>query len=94
MFSYLYNFNDSPVNFLVRGLKLGDGITFLADNYRINFSLAFISMWRFTGFGMVVFLSALQSIPDELYESASLDGANFGHHLRYITIPGIKRMMD
>jgi raffinose/stachyose/melibiose transport system permease protein len=93
MFSYLYNFNDSPVNFLVRGLKLGDGITFLADNYRINFSLAFISMWRFTGFGMVVFLSALQSIPDELYESASLDGANFGHHLRYITIPGIKRMI-
>ena len=93
MFSYMYNYNDSPVNYLVRNLKMGSGITFFADNYLINFSLAFISLWRFTGFNMVIFLSALQSIPSELYESASLDGAHFFQHIRYITIPGIKRMI-
>lgn len=93
MFSYMYNFNDSPINYLVRSFKLGGGITFFADNYLINFSLAFISMWRFTGFNMVIFLSALQSIPAELYESASLDGAHFFQHIRYITIPSIKRII-
>lgn len=93
MFSYIYNFNDSPINIVLRNLHLDDGIQFFADNYNINFSLAFISMWRFTGFNMVIFLSALQSIPSELYESASLDGANFFQHIRYITIPNIKRMI-
>jgi raffinose/stachyose/melibiose transport system permease protein len=93
MFSYMYNYNDSPINYLLRSMKMGNGITFFADNYFINFSLAFISMWRFTGFNMVIFLSALQSIPSELYESASLDGAHFFQHIRYITIPSIKRMI-
>lgn len=93
MFSYMYNYNDSPINYLLRGMKLGNGITFFADNYWINFSLAFISMWRFTGFNMVIFLSALQSIPSELYESAGLDGAHFFQHIRYITIPSIKRII-
>jgi multiple sugar transport system permease protein len=93
LFTYLYNYSDSPINMLIRTLGLGKGIQFLADNYCINFALAFISLWRFTGFNMVIFLSALQSIPTELYESASLDGANFFHHIRYITIPNIKRMI-
>lgn len=93
MFSYLYNFSDSPINIILRKIGLGDGIQFFADNYYINFSLAFISMWRYTGFNMVIFLSALQSIPTELYESASLDGAHFFQHIRYITIPNIKRMI-
>lgn len=94
MFTYMYSFTDSPINTLLRSMGLGRYcIRFLGDNYWINFSLAFISMWRFTGFNMVVFLGALQSIPSELYESASLDGANFLDHLRYITIPNIKRMI-
>jgi raffinose/stachyose/melibiose transport system permease protein len=93
MFTYLYNFSDSPINYIIRSFRWGEGFKFLADNYSINFSLAFISLWRFTGFSMVIFLSALQSIPPELYESASLDGANFFQHIRYITIPNIKRMI-
>lgn len=94
MFTYMYSFTDSPINTLLRSMGLGNyAIKFLGDNYTINFSLAFISMWRFTGFNMVVFLGALQSIPSELYESASLDGANFFEHIRFITIPNIKRMI-
>jgi raffinose/stachyose/melibiose transport system permease protein len=93
MFTYIYNFSDSPINTLVRSLGWGSGFKFIGDNYSINFSLAFISLWRYTGFNMVVFLSALQSIPSELYESASLDGANFFHHVWYITIPSIQRMI-
>lgn len=93
MFTYMYSYTDSPINAIVRSIGWGEGFKFLADNYSINFALAFISMWRFTGFNMVVFLGALQSIPPELYESASLDGANFLQHIRYITVPNIRRMI-
>ena len=37
MFSYMYNFTDSPINYLLRGMKLGNGITFFADNYFSSF---------------------------------------------------------
>lgn len=39
---------------------------------------------------MVVFLAALQAVPQELYESASLDGAGSWQKFRYVTLPGIR----
>ena len=39
---------------------------------------------------MIILLAGIQAIPTEMYESASLDGANFWQQLRYITIPAIK----
>lgn len=93
LFNYLYNTNDGPVNVVLKLMGL-EGITFLGNNYGINFSLAFIILWRYAGFYMVIFLSGLQSIQREIYESASIDGANFFHKIRYITIPGIKRTIE
>jgi len=46
--------------------------------------------WARVGFWTVVFLAAISSIPEELYESAQLDGANAWHELRHITLPGIR----
>jgi ABC-type sugar transport systems, permease components len=95
MFSFIYDFNYSPVNVILRGMGLENYcIRWLSDNYLINFSLGLISMWRYTGFSMVIFLGALQSVPNELYESAKIDGANFFHNLRYIAIPSIKRTIE
>ena len=48
-----------------RGSKAGSAIQHL-----VNFSLAFISMWKYMGLNMVIFIGALQSIPDDLYEAA------------------------
>lgn len=95
MFSYMYNYNDGPFNVLLRSIGLGRyAIRWLGDSYYINFSLALIGMWRYTGFMMVIFLAALQSVPKELYESSSLDGANYFQNIRYITIPSIKRIIE
>ncbi len=95
MFSFIYDFNYSPVNVILRGIGLENlCIKWLNDNYLINFSLAFISMWRYTGFSMIIFIGALQSVSNELYEAAKIDGANFFHNLRYIAIPSIKRTIE
>ncbi len=46
-----------------------------------------LGIWKGIGWSMVIFLAALQTIPEELYEAASIDGANAWRRLRNITLP-------
>lgn len=61
----------------------------LSDPEIVNYSLAFVSVWRFTGFHIVLFLAAMQSLSPELFEAADLDGATLLQKFRYIVLPGI-----
>ena len=88
MFNFLYNYETSPVNQVLRAIGLGDyAVKWLGMGYWSNYSLAYIGLWKNTGFAMVVFLGALQSIPRDYYEAAEIDGANVFQQIRYITIP-------
>jgi multiple sugar transport system permease protein len=81
------------LDWLLQHLGLGHFITQWIGNSRvINFSLAGVSVWRYFGFNLVLFLGAIQSINPELYEAAQLDRANRWHQFRYITVPGIRRI--
>lgn len=60
----------------------------------VNYSLAFILVWKFTGYNMMIFLGALQSVDTQIYEACELDGANFFQKLWYITYPCIKRTVE
>lgn len=51
------------------------------------FALLTLCTWRWLGVNILYYLSGLQSIPTELYESANIDGAGWLQKLRYITIP-------
>ncbi len=53
-------------------------------------SLMLMSVWMYAGYMMIVFLAGLQSIPETLYESARLDGANAWQRFRHITLPMLK----
>jgi multiple sugar transport system permease protein len=50
-------------------------------------SLILLSVWKNFGYNMLVFLAGLQSIPEELYEAASLDGAGPWRRFRHVTLP-------
>ncbi|WP_323054202.1 carbohydrate ABC transporter permease [Thermoclostridium stercorarium] len=52
--------------------------------------LILFSVWRFMGYYMVMFLAGLQTIPKELYEAGTIDGANAWQRFRYITLPALK----
>lgn len=54
------------------------------------FALVVIAFWRWLGTNMIYFLSGLQGISPELYESASMDGANAFQKFWYVTIPLLK----
>nr|MBP9899525.1 sugar ABC transporter permease [Gemmatimonadales bacterium] len=50
-------------------------------------SLILLSVWKNFGYNMLVFLAGLQSIPEELYEAAALDGAGPWRRFRHVTLP-------
>jgi arabinosaccharide transport system permease protein len=53
-------------------------------------AMVVLATWRWTGVNILYFLSGLQSIPNELYESASIDGASPMQKFRHITMPMLK----
>lgn len=53
-------------------------------------TVAFVDNWHWWGFLMVLFLTAMQSVPPELYDAAKIDGANRWMEFRHVTIPGIR----
>ncbi|WP_200954408.1 carbohydrate ABC transporter permease [Rhizobacter sp. Root1221] len=55
--------------------------------------VAFIIWWRFVGWNTVLYLSALQTIPKDLYEAATIDGAGLWQQFRYITLPMLRPMI-
>lgn len=65
----------------------------LQDLKLVNPSIASISIWRYYGMNFIMFFGALQSIPTELYEAATLDGCNKWQEMRYISIPAIKKVL-
>lgn len=86
MWTWIFNPKFGIINYLL-GLI---GITGPAWLYDPNWAMPAIiltSVWKDTGFIMILFLSSLQSIPNEYYEAAALDGANNWAKFRYITLP-------
>jgi multiple sugar transport system permease protein len=56
-------------------------------------AVAFVVFWRFLGWNVVLYLSALQAIDEYLYEAATLDGAGAWAQFRHIALPLLKPMM-
>jgi multiple sugar transport system permease protein len=50
-------------------------------------AIILFTVWKNFGYNMVIFLAALQGIPEELYEAASLDGAGAWRQFRHVTLP-------
>ena len=65
-------------------------IKWLQNQNLVMPALVLTSLWMYIGFNMIYFLAALQSVDQELYEAAKVDGANGWHQFRAVTVPGIK----
>ncbi|MGB5454573.1 MAG: sugar ABC transporter permease [Gammaproteobacteria bacterium] len=82
-------------NNLLEFLSLGvwQSRDFLHDTAWALPAIALTSVWQGVGFQMVILLAALQSVPQELYEAASVDGANKRQQLLYITLPQLRNAL-
>ncbi|MGN0632660.1 MAG: carbohydrate ABC transporter permease [Oscillospiraceae bacterium] len=60
----------------------------------VNCCLVFVSIWRYIGFDIIMYIGAIQSISPDLYEACDLDGANPWQRFRYIVFPSIKPIIS
>lgn len=71
----------------------GTPIDWLNQPDNIKPAIALIVFWRYVGFNLVLYLAALQTIPPDIYEAATMDGAGRFQKFWYITLPSLKPMM-
>lgn len=94
IFKFMYQ-DQGALDLLLSWLGLGSWQQdWIGNDNIVNWSLAFVSMWEFFGFNMVIYLAALQSIPGEQYEAAMLDGAGRFSTMLYITLPNIRSIIQ
>lgn len=97
--AYAFSYFFSPINGafdnLLEALRLGMlSRSWLSDEKIVNFVLAFVSLWRFSGYHIILFMAALQSVNQDIMEAATIDGANSWQIFRYIQTPSIILMVD
>ncbi|MEK3877312.1 sugar ABC transporter permease [Paenibacillus sp. FSL H8-0122] len=88
VFSTLFG-NNGMINWLLNGIGV-ESMAFNSGWWGVKIAISTMVMWRWTGYNAILFLSGLQSIPMDLYESAKIDGANRRQQLFFITLPLLK----
>ena len=89
-------FLDSDAGLLNSIVKFlgGKSINWLLNDFWAINCIVFMAFWRRLGLNMMYFIAGLQSLPEDLYESAVIDGANSFQKLRYITLPLMKPILS
>jgi multiple sugar transport system permease protein len=86
MWSYVMADTTGPLNYYLRGIGLSPPNWLASSTWSLP-ALVIIDVWATIGFTFLIFLVGLQSIPGDLYEAASIDGAGAFSRFRRITLP-------
>jgi ABC-type sugar transport system permease subunit len=70
-----------------------DPIDWFSNGFWSRNLIAFMSVWRWTGYNMIIILAGLQTISESLYDAAEIDGATKIQKFRYVTLPQLKPIM-
>jgi multiple sugar transport system permease protein len=82
----------SALNWILNGLGLSS-VPWLADPYWARFSVILDNVWYGAPFFLIMYLAALKSVPEQLYEAASIDGANAWQKFIHITLPMMRSII-
>ena len=93
MFSSLFSKDFGLVNAALHQLLGIEHIDWLGRAENVKPAIAFIVFWRYLGFNVVLYLAALQTIPKDLYEAATMDGAGRWQQFWFITLPNLRPMI-
>ncbi|MET9257681.1 carbohydrate ABC transporter permease [Streptomyces sp. NPDC048182] len=91
LFTWLYQPDLGLYNKLLTAVGL-DGYAWLSDESVALYAIVVATLWWTVGFNFLLFLAALQSVPDHLYEAAALDGAGAWRRLWHVTLPQLRRI--
>jgi multiple sugar transport system permease protein len=93
MFSALFSTDFGLINSGLHSLFGTAHIDWLGRPEHIKPVIALTVFWRYLGFNLVLYLAALQTIPKDLYEAATMDGASPRQQFFFITLPNLKPMI-
>lgn len=94
IWAWIYDGNYGIFNQVLQGMGLGHlARSWLADPKTAIWAVAMIHMWKGFGWGFVILLAGLQTIPNELYEASRVDGAGSWARFRHVTLPLLMPVM-
>lgn len=93
MFSSLLSTDFGLINAALHSLFGSENTDWLGKAENLKPAIAFVVFWRYLGFNVVLYLAALQTIPKDLYEAATMDGAGRWQQFWHITLPSLKPMI-
>lgn len=85
----IFNPAGGPLNTVLQQIGIASPPKWLASTTWALYAVILVSVWKACGYYMLIFLAGLQNIPESLYESAALDGANGWQRYVKITLPMI-----
>jgi multiple sugar transport system permease protein len=82
----------SAINWILVHLGMSS-ISWLGEAGWARFSVILVNIWAGSPFFMIMYLAALKSVPDQLYEAASIDGATWLQRIWYVTLPMMRNII-
>ena len=89
---WLFDPSYSAFNWSLEYIGLS-GVNWLGSTNWARFAVILVNVWVGAPFFMIMYLAALKSVPEQLYEAADIDGANWLQKLWYITIPMMRNII-
>lgn len=95
VWTFLYDKNVGLMNQFLKTLSFGalGPVDWLGNPSTAMLAIIIMSAWQGAGFQMVLFLAGLQEIPEQLFEAASIDGANAWQKFVHVTLPGLRNVL-
>lgn len=91
VWQFIYDYNYGLITYFMNVIGKGDAVTpLLAQVDRIMFYICIPMIWQYVGFHLVIMMSAMTAIDQEVLEVAELDGCNGVQKARYIVMPLIR----
>jgi multiple sugar transport system permease protein len=89
---WLFDPSYSAFNWILAHFGIGP-VPWLGEAGWARFSTILVNIWYGAPFFLIMYLAALKSVPEQLYEAASIDGANFFQKLWYVTVPMMRNII-
>ncbi len=86
LWQWIYNTDYGLMNYFL-GLFGIEGPSWIRNEAFVKPAIIIMGIWKGIGITIIFYLAALQNVPKQLYEAAEIDGANFLHKFRFVTLP-------
>jgi multiple sugar transport system permease protein len=89
---WMFDPTHSAFNWMLQAMGFQE-IAWLSDPYWARFSVILVNVWYGAPFFLIMYLAALKSVPEQLYEAAAIDGASAWQKFLHITLPMMRNIM-